>query len=62
LATAAAEFSEILKGSFWARGSSLRRVYEIVKDVENETDSPQAHEFLDLIRLADRFEDQLAER
>ncbi|MFH2049138.1 MAG: von Willebrand factor type A domain-containing protein [bacterium] len=62
LATAAAEFSEILRGSYWAKGSSLRRVYEIVRDVENETDSPQAQEFLDLIRLADRFEDQLAER
>jgi len=62
LATAAAEFSEIMRGSYWAKGSSLRKVYEIVRDVEHETESPQAGEFLDLIRLADRFEDQLAER
>lgn len=62
LAAAASEFSEILRGSYWARGSSLRKVYEIVRDVERETDSPQVKEFLDLIKLADRFEDQLAER
>ncbi len=62
LAAAAAEFSEILRGSYWARGSSLRKVFEIVRDIENETEDAQVSEFMDLIRLADRFEDQLAER
>ena len=60
LAIAAAEFSEILKKSYWARGSDLRDVLALVIDTYFETKSDDALELALLVSKANRFQKQLA--
>jgi Ca-activated chloride channel family protein len=55
LAAAAAEFAEILRGSYWAKGSHLRDVLRVVQTVEREKNSDQVMELMDLIAKADRL-------
>ena len=62
LAAAAAEFSEILRKSYWARGSKLTDVYRIAKSVDGELRSEETRELLDLIHKAEKFQEDLAEK
>ncbi len=55
LAAAAAEFSEILRNSYWAKGSKLSDVLDVVRTVESERSSDQVIELMDLISKADKM-------
>jgi Ca-activated chloride channel family protein len=61
LATSAAEFAEILRKSYWAKGSELNDVLTLVKEISTQTDSPDVIELLSLISKAQQYEQQLAE-
>ncbi len=61
LAAAAAEFSEILRRSYWARNSSLADVLRLVKEVNMGSDSPQVIELMSLVsKVLLQYEQQLA--
>ncbi len=62
LAAAAAEFGEILGKSYWARGSRLADVRNLVNELEWRENGEQIREFLDMLNMAERLEDRLAER
>ncbi|MFQ6008550.1 MAG: von Willebrand factor type A domain-containing protein [Candidatus Zixiibacteriota bacterium] len=62
LAAAAAEFAEILRKSYWAKGSELKDVLALVKDISNEIDSPDVIELMSLVSKAQQYEQQLAEK
>ena len=61
LAAAAAEFAEILKGSYWARGSEMKEVIALAADIYDETENPEVLEMIHLAAKADRYERVLAE-
>ena len=59
LDAAVAEYAEILRGSYWAQGSSLREVRILAERVyELMPDEPDVAEFLDLVSGAERIADQ----
>ncbi len=60
LAACAAEFSEILRKSYWAKTSNLDEVMRLAKELVNECESPDVIEFLGLISKASQHEEQLA--
>ncbi len=60
LATAAAEFAEILRKSYWAKGSDLGEVLALVKEITLESESPDVIELLGLVSKAAQYRDQLA--
>lgn len=62
LAAAGAEFAEILKGTPWTRGASLRSVHKLVRDIYAEWPTDQVKELMHLIERADRLLDTHAER
>jgi Ca-activated chloride channel family protein len=62
LAAAAAEFSEILRKSYWAKGSTFADVLGLVKEINMESDSPEVIELMSLISKAQQHENQLAEK
>lgn len=62
LAAAAAEFAEILRKSYWAKGSELKDVLALTKEISNKTDSPEVIELMSLISKAQQYEQQLAEK
>jgi Ca-activated chloride channel family protein len=62
MAAAAAEFAEILRKSYWAKGSEFSDVMKVVKQVSNETVSPDVIELMGLISKADQFSESLAEK
>jgi Ca-activated chloride channel family protein len=62
LAAASAEFAEILKGTPWTRGNSLRAVHNLTREIYAEWPSPQVKELMNLIERADRLLDTHAER
>jgi Ca-activated chloride channel family protein len=62
LAAAAAELAEILRKSYWAKGSQLSDVYDLAKEVFLENDSQEMVEFLNMISKADKFSDERAEK
>jgi len=62
LAAAAAEFAEILRKSYWAKGSELKDILALVKEISNKTDSPEVIELMSLISKAQQYEQQLAEK
>ena len=62
LAAASAEFAEILRESYWARGSSLGDVLALVNEIRCENPSDQIAELMDLIGRAMQCGDALAER
>jgi Ca-activated chloride channel family protein len=61
LAASAAEFAEILRKSYWAKGSKLDDVLALVKEISTQTDSPDVIELLSLVSKAQQYE-QLAEK
>ncbi|MDH3892316.1 MAG: von Willebrand factor type A domain-containing protein [candidate division Zixibacteria bacterium] len=60
LAAASAEFSEILRESYWARGSSLSSVRAVLDEIDGN--DKQIAELKNLIDMARRHGDILAER
>ncbi|MEA2030979.1 MAG: von Willebrand factor type A domain-containing protein [candidate division Zixibacteria bacterium] len=62
LAAAAAEFSEILRKSYWAKGSKLDNVLTLVKEIMTETDSPEVVELMSLISKAEQYKQQITEK
>lgn len=61
LATAAAEFADILRQSYWAKGSNLHAVADLALEAYNADHDPEVMEFMNMISQACRLEDQLAE-
>jgi Ca-activated chloride channel family protein len=57
LAAAAAEFAEILRNSYWARGSQLGDVLAVVQSVERESSNPEVIGLMDLIAKARAIKD-----
>jgi Ca-activated chloride channel family protein len=62
LATAAAEFAEILRHAYWARGSRPGDVLALVQGIEYTRDEKELREFIELVRWADSFDEEFAER
>ncbi|UCD95116.1 MAG: DUF3520 domain-containing protein, partial [Candidatus Zixiibacteriota bacterium] len=62
LAAACAEFAEILRKSYWAKGSRLSDVYELAIEVFLENDSREIVEFMNMISKADKFAGERAEK
>ncbi|UCE25577.1 MAG: von Willebrand factor type A domain-containing protein [Candidatus Zixiibacteriota bacterium] len=62
LAACAAEFSEILRKSYWAKGSKLDDVLQLAKDLVYENESQELIELMGLISKAQNFEEQLAQK
>jgi len=62
LAAASAEFGEILRKSYWARGSSLSDVLDLALDVYNANQSPEVLEFMNMVSMARQLDDQRAEK
>jgi Ca-activated chloride channel family protein len=60
LAAAAAEFAEILRESYWAKGSDLADVLALVKQITLESESPDVIELLGLVSKSAQYRDQLA--
>ncbi|RME26166.1 MAG: DUF3520 domain-containing protein [Candidatus Zixiibacteriota bacterium] len=62
LAATAAEFAEILRGSYWAKGSSLSAVMSEANTLWQETRNPEVVELVDLILRAQRLRQERAEK
>ena len=62
LAAVSAEFAEILKKSYWARGSQLDDLRFILKETFRHTSNHEVIELKQLISMATQFQEQLAER
>ena len=60
LAATAAEFAEILRKSYWAKGSKLDDVLSLAKDLTQESSSADVIELMSLISKAQQFDEQLA--
>ncbi len=60
LAAAAAEFAEILRESYWAKGSDLADVLTLAKEIALESESSDVIELLGLVSKAGQYRDQLA--
>ncbi len=60
LAAAAAEFGEILKDSYWARGSSLSEVSRVTREAAAEMQAEEVDEFLQMIRTAQSLKERFA--
>ncbi len=57
LAAAAAEFAEILRESYWAKGSDLSDVLAVLRTIENEDSNEQIIELMNLVAQADKLMD-----
>jgi Ca-activated chloride channel family protein len=55
VAAIAAEFAEILRESFWAKGSSLSDLAELAEDLDDELRDEDVRELVRLIERADRL-------
>jgi Ca-activated chloride channel family protein len=55
LAAAGAEFAEIMRASYWARGSKLAGVLSVVRSVDQEERNDQVIELMNLIAKADKL-------
>ena len=60
LAAAAAEFSEILRESYWAKGSDLGDVLSLAGQVYNQTGHDDVLELMNLVTKAKQLKQQLA--
>ncbi|MCH7689517.1 MAG: von Willebrand factor type A domain-containing protein [candidate division Zixibacteria bacterium] len=60
LAAAAAEFSEIMRESYWARGSDLDDVLSLAGDVYNQTGQDDVLELMNLVTKARQLKQELA--
>ena len=56
LASAVAQYAEILRGSFWAKNGDLKEVRQVLKGINLQT--PQHEELLELVRQAIRMKKQ----
>ncbi len=56
LASAVAQYAEILRGSFWAKNGDLKEVRQVLKGINLQT--PQHEELLELVRQAIRLKKQ----
>ncbi len=55
LAAAGAEFAEIMRASYWAKGSKLTDVLSVVRGVDQEERNDQVIELMNLIAKADKL-------
>jgi Ca-activated chloride channel homolog len=62
LAAVAAEFAEIMRESYWARGSTLADLHREAVRISDAGSDEQVSELIDLIEQADRLHDELSER
>lgn len=62
LAACAAQFSEILRKSYWAKGETLTDLMEPVKELVVESNDPDIVELYSLIFKADQYKEQRAEK
>ncbi len=62
LAACAAEFSEILRKSYWAKGSTLDDLMPVAKRILMNTEDKDVIELVDLISKAQTLETNLAEK
>jgi len=62
LAASSAEFAEILRESYWAKGSDMGDLLKVVKGISMETESDDLIELMSLISKAKQLKDQLAEK
>ena len=62
LAAVAAEFAEILRKSYWARGSSLEDVLAVVKGVNQDWDNDDVLEMMHLVSKAAKIQSALADK
>ncbi len=62
MAAAAAEFAEILRDSYWARGSSFGEVRRLAMEAAHYFDSEETDELLQMIDMASRLTDYHVER
>jgi Ca-activated chloride channel family protein len=62
LAACVAEFGEVLRKSYWAKGSKLDDVLKLAKDLVYENESQELIELMGLISKAQKFEEQLAQK
>ncbi len=62
LAAAAAELAEILRGSYWAKGSNLNEVMRIAQGIPPTTAAGSAAELVKIIRAARSHGDALTKR
>jgi Ca-activated chloride channel family protein len=62
LAAAAAELAEILRGSYWAKGSSLNDVMKIARGIPSTAADGTAVELVEMVRAANSHSDALAKR
>ncbi len=62
LAAAAAEFGEILRKSYWARGSKIQDVLDLANEIYRERNDESMLEFMDLVSKAKQYEEQLADK
>ncbi len=60
LAAAAAEFSEIMRESYWAKGSNLGDVLSLASDVYNQTGQDDVLELMNLVTKARQLKQELA--
>ncbi len=60
LAAAAAEFSEIMRESYWAKGSNLGDVLSLASDVYNQTGQNDVLELMNLVTKARQLKQELA--
>jgi len=61
LAAAAAEFAEILRKSYWAKGSSLSDVKDVVSSVYADWDTDEVLELMHMVSKAAQIEETLAD-
>ncbi len=62
LAAVAAEFSEILRKSYWARGTNLDAVRKLARKIDKEFQSDETKELVRMISKARKFREELAKR
>ena len=62
LAAASAEFAEILKGTYWSRGSSLYSVLDLARAIYEDWPTPEVEEFVRLVQQAAQLKEGHAER
>ncbi len=62
LAAVAAQFSEILRESYWARGEKLSEVLEVSKSLHDETPDKEISELVSLVQRANGLRKELSEK
>jgi Ca-activated chloride channel family protein len=62
MAASAAQFAEIMRDSYWARGESLQDVLDVTGVIHKENKSPELIELMHLIAKANQLKVDLAEK